>query len=82
MSSTTSFDLGLQQQNSFALHQLRSSQANLQQALRVQEDISRQVSFYQEKYLNFINIYLLNLPVSCTFQVLMPISFLCSHLLT
>jgi len=42
MSSTTSFDLGLQQQNSFALHQLRSSQANLQQALRVQEDISRQ----------------------------------------
>ena len=54
MSSTTSFDLGLQQQNSFALHQLRSSQANLQQALRVQEDISRQVSLIEKNILIFL----------------------------
>jgi hypothetical protein len=39
-SSASSFDV--QQQSTFALHQLRSSQANLQQALRVQEDLSRQ----------------------------------------
>jgi hypothetical protein len=40
LSSASSFDV--QQQSTFALHQLRSSQANLQQALRVQEDLSRQ----------------------------------------
>ena len=42
LQNVSSFDV--QQQSSFALHQLRSSQANLQQALRVQEDLSRQVN--------------------------------------
>lgn len=45
MSSTSSFDhtrTSVEQQSSLALHRLRSSQVNLQQALRVQEDLSRQ----------------------------------------